>query len=370
MSIGTVKRVFSNLSRFLTWLHDRPTPPGRPPVLALSNLTGADLLDYQRLLVRTLPNAGSRDNVRAAIRYLWRYRATLTADRLLFDPHHLEGWGEPVRRRAHENRTDRLPEQVLGPLLAWSLRFVDDFAEDILAAAEFWRVRRRCEPSPRTRMPREEVRQKLREFFDEQIARRQPLPGYHGQVNINFLATLVGCSGRTLTRLKPDLDQAAAIVGIAADSLFPTPVTAHLDGRPWIEGVSIASPAPTGLGILARTLQTACYVVIAFLSGMRDSEVKHLRRGCVSTLHDLDGKPYRTTVTSMAFKGEHDPAGVEATWVSALRRPAPSRSCTACSPRTSPCCSRPCRPPQAADTPADTRTPRSRIPPRTPSSPR
>lgn len=125
------------------------------------------------------------------------------------------------------------------------------------------------------------------------------------------LADRMGC----LTRLKPDVDRAAALVGIADDSLFPTPVTARLDGQPWIEGVSIASPAPTGLGILARTLQTACYVVIAFLSGMRDSEVKHLRRGCVTTLRDLDGKPYRTTVTSMAFKGERDPAGVEATWV-------------------------------------------------------
>lgn len=32
--------------------------------------------------------------------------------------------------------TPRIPEQVLGPLSAWSLRFVDDFAPDILAAMD------------------------------------------------------------------------------------------------------------------------------------------------------------------------------------------------------------------------------------------
>src|SRR5664279_4448267 len=61
-------------------------------------------------------------------------------------------------------------------------------------------------------------------------------------------------------------------------------------------------------------LQAACYVVIAFLSGMRDGEVKHLRRGCLRVQRDADGRPYRWVVTSLAFKGERDPTGVQATW--------------------------------------------------------
>jgi hypothetical protein len=48
---------------------------------------------------------------------------------------------------------------------------------------------------------------------------------------------------------------------------------------------------------------------------MRDSELKHLRRGCLSVERDDAGNPNRWKVTSLAFKGENDPAGVEATWV-------------------------------------------------------
>ncbi|WP_331757958.1 hypothetical protein OG225_41740 (plasmid) [Nocardia sp. NBC_01377] len=59
----------------------------------------------------------------------------------------------------------------------------------------------------------------------------------------------------------------------------------------------------------------AAYVVIAFLSGMRDSEIKHLRRGCLQLQRDENGHTYRYKLASLAFKGETDPAGVQATWV-------------------------------------------------------
>ena len=61
-------------------------------------------------------------------------------------------------------------------------------------------------------------------------------------------------------------------------------------------------------------LQISCYTIISFLSGMRDSEVKHLRRGCIQTQRDSNGDPYRWRVRSRAFKGE-DVKGVEASWV-------------------------------------------------------
>ncbi|MFK0258662.1 hypothetical protein [Streptomyces sp. NPDC090445] len=48
---------------------------------------------------------------------------------------------------------------------------------------------------------------------------------------------------------------------------------------------------------------------------MRDSEIKHLRPGSTRTLLDGSGRPYRWTITSLAFKGEHDPSGTPATWI-------------------------------------------------------
>ncbi|MDQ3980052.1 MAG: hypothetical protein M3314_10940 [Actinomycetota bacterium] len=46
-------------------------------------------------------------------------------------------------------------------------------------------------------------------------------------------------------------------------------------GRPWREPLT-----PVDLVRERRMLQAACYVVCAYLSGMRDSEVQELRRGC------------------------------------------------------------------------------------------
>jgi hypothetical protein len=47
---------------------------------------------------------------------------------------------------------------------------------------------------------------------------------------------------------------------------------------------------------------------------MRDSEVKHIKRGCLEIKYDEDGRPYRWKLHSLAFKGEDDVAGVPATW--------------------------------------------------------
>ncbi|MDN5916468.1 MAG: hypothetical protein L0I76_15435 [Pseudonocardia sp.] len=311
-TVGTIKQIFGCLARFTRWLDRQPPPPGHA-ARHLADLTGSDLLEFQRVLISAKPNLIGRNNERSAIRMLWHYRDSLTSDRLPFDPQHLQGWSEPYHRPP-ENRTARIPEPVLGPVLAWSLRFVDDFAADILAADEFWRTHRQRRASP-PRRSAGELDLALRTLLDVHIAERRPLPGHQGDINITFLAGRLGCTRTALDRRRSQLDRAAAIAGIAAESVLPTPITAHLDGQPWIEGVNTNQASPTGLSSLARSLQAACYVVIAFLSGMRDCEVKHLRRGCLRTLRDLDGNAYRHVVTSMAFKGERDPGGVEATWV-------------------------------------------------------
>ena len=48
---------------------------------------------------------------------------------------------------------------------------------------------------------------------------------------------------------------------------------------------------------------------------MRDSEIKHLQRGCITHKRDDDERIYRHLITSTAFKGEGTPTGVTATWV-------------------------------------------------------
>ena len=56
----------------------------------------------------------------------------------------------------------------------------------------------------------------------------------------------------------------AAVVGIGELSFYRTR-DGLLDGRPWVEGIATDYDHHQGPATLARMLQAACYVVIAFL---------------------------------------------------------------------------------------------------------
>ena len=309
----TILSMFSCLRKFLAWLDDRPGAGANGP--ALVDLVGDDLSAYQRHLKTAVPHPPTRERHRAVVRLFWRYRTVLTADHLPFDPHHVDGWGEESKKhRSPENATDRIPEAVHGPLLAWAMRFLDDFAEDILAADRTWRHQR--DPARHaTLSTRHATAGKVTRHLDSYRARQRPLPGYQGQINYSHLADEIGCHRTAYTRRRAEIEELAAVVGLSPCSYFDIPITGTLDDEPWIDGIVADHTAANGLGRLARMLHVAAYTVIAFLSGMRDSEIKHLRRGCLRVQRDDQDRPYRWKIASLAFKGEDDPRGVEATWV-------------------------------------------------------
>ncbi|MCX5613427.1 hypothetical protein OHB39_38875 [Streptomyces sp. NBC_00047] len=154
--------------------------------------------------------------------------------------------------------------------------------------------------------------------------------------NVTHLARLVGCSPNLLTSKGTAglVKEAATELGVAADSYLDHHVRGLLDGRPWLAAISYYD-VPRFLSLL----RTACWVVIAYLSGMRDSEIKHLQRGCVSTRQDPDGRVYRHELTSLAFKGETDPRGGRRRGSSPLPLLARLPSSNASSPRHKPSCS-------------------------------
>ncbi|MDX3116017.1 hypothetical protein [Streptomyces scabiei] len=240
---------------------------------------------------------------------LWRWRQYLGDDALRFDPRHLNGWGESKQARRGENATDRLPEEIHGPLLGWALRFIDDFAPDILAADRKWQESR--SPRPTSKHHRN-LEAKLADLVTEYVEASRPLPGHRGRPNLSWFAQALDCHMSTISDYRAVLDQAVATVGVTDSSCLDSKVHSRLDDRPWVETITTHHTAANSL---TRHLQTACYIVIAFLSGMRDSEVKHMRRGCLQIQLDEDGNPYRWRVHSLAFKGEDDTAAVPATWV-------------------------------------------------------
>jgi hypothetical protein len=312
LALVTVRCEFVEIKRFLEWLHDQRGAP------KLTALTGADITAYAQHLRMVLRHSRSPSGARAAVRRIWRFRAVLPGDRLLFDPCQVEGWSELSHRRHRENRTDRLPEQVMGPLIAWATRFVDVFAPDLLAMTDEWA---RLRPDTAAPKPRGQCRQGVALMLDELLAAHvdagRPLPGWKGQVNSSFLANKLRVDRTMLVRTPSYLQkvaETAAVVGIDDETCFYTPVRGELDGSLWLDKISNEA-GDRSLPVLSRLLQTACYMLIAFYSGMRDGEVKHLRRGALRIERDPDGRAYRWKALSRAFKGERDRTGVDAVWV-------------------------------------------------------
>ncbi|MFE7277841.1 hypothetical protein [Streptomyces sp. NPDC057623] len=306
--IATIRGSFTEIKRFLKWL-DRRWPPQRNE---LSELLPRDLDDYRKHLLARFPhNQSQRERSRGPLRLFWRWRRHLGEDALGFDPLHLDGWGESRAARSTENDTARLPEEVLGPLLVWALRFVDDFAPDILQADRQWHEARADRPARST--AHTHVGARLEKLLGEYVAAERPLPGYKGQPSISHLANIIGCNRDNIDRHRHLIDDAAAVVGVTEGAFVEDP-QGRLDGKPWIESITTHHTTANSLSRLARHLQAACYIVIAFLSGMRDCEAKHVKRGCLEIKCDEEGRPYRWKVNSLAFKGEEDVAGVPATW--------------------------------------------------------
>ncbi len=308
-SIATTAALLVEVKRFFCWLEHHFADHGLPPS-ALTGLARADLRTYQEHLATAVsPERAARACI--AVRYLWRYRRVMD-DHLLFDPlREVAKWSMDPHFRPSENKTARIPEQVLGPLVTWSLRFVDDFAPDVLAAQRIWSKAR--DPK-RLKLARNAEPTALLELLDTHVRDQRPLPGREGRVNLKFLSDVTGVTRARVSARRDLIERVAATVGVSERSCFDIAIQGQLDGQPWIEAISSDYRHPDSLAVLARMLQIACYTIIAFLSGMRDSEIKHVRRECIQTQRDSTGEPYRWRIHSRVFKGE-DVQGVEASWV-------------------------------------------------------
>ncbi|WP_020388917.1 hypothetical protein [Kribbella catacumbae] len=314
--IRTIHSKLVGLQRFFTWLAVRPAADGVGTYPALCTLSADDLIHYEQHLHTLGLSAQGISNSRAAVGLLWRYRANLT-DPLQVDLRNVTQWGRKPSSPA-ENITDRIPEQVLAPLLVWSLRFVDEFSHDIIAAVDHNHTYlRQLDASLIGSVDRAGVTTRLESYLAGLTHNRTPVPGYQLRPNMRFISAQILCRPCTLRqdpRWRSMIDAAAADVGVTEYTWLTTDVAATVDGEKWVEGIALRHPTRS-LDRLLRLLQTACYVVIAYLSGMRDSESKHIRRRAVTVSRDAEGTAYRWHLSGVVFKGHADPAGTPTSWV-------------------------------------------------------
>ncbi len=285
----TIRSYFSAVKQFLTWLDQRG-------VMSLRSLGYADLDSYNDHLLtsgRSLSHLAQR---RHAVRLLWIYAGKLS-DALTFDPGALPGWAAAPSSRAGENSTPRIPEPVIAPLLTWALAWINELADDTLRAFEEWRLLHASTQLNRRRRnapPSRNTAGKLEQLLHRYRAERRPLPGGPDGTPVRaHLAREIGCTpGAFRTpRCQELLASAAAELGVADNAYLRTEITGRLGGQPWISQIPYAQAE-----YLARLLQAAAWVTIAYLSGIRDSEKR-------AELRSMQHSARRTPRESAGRKG-------------------------------------------------------------------
>ena len=136
-------------------------------------------------------------------------------------------------------------------------------------------------------------------------------PATRGEANIRLLSRLTGihpnCFRPTHRIHRPAL--IAQLTDVAKDGqklafggLHAASAT-NPEGTIWIEEIGLGEAE-----FLVSVLRGACYVLIAALTGMRDSEIQSLQKDC---LGQADGV---TSLRAIQFKGIDDPDGLQRTW--------------------------------------------------------
>lgn len=225
-----------------------------------------------------------------ALRSLYTYRALLSGGGLPEDPFDELPLPTVVGYQPGDTCTGSLvPRDVFWPLLRAAWAYLDRFADDILAARDEWAALLSRPPS--------------RPTAEEVLARWVPDPDALVCVHTGEGAEPVGSPNWRLLSLRlgfPDYrlgqGQGAAVRTIRAHAEtlvgkgrvvvggLAEPLTGvdRADGTngPWRNGLD-----PAALTVELAALRTAAYIFVAALSGMRDSEIQELRRGCIEQRH-------------------------------------------------------------------------------------
>jgi integrase len=314
---GLARTTLRHLRRFMAFVRGRL---GRFDAVLIDQ----DLIDAYRVALTGESSAAPREMTRhlKPIVDLHRLAPWLTCGGLGFLP-----WGGRTLTRVvgcgpkgEENRTPRIPEPVIGALIHWSLKYLDLFSADILAArAELTSLqRRRAERPPRRRTT--DVLERVGAWIDARRRSGRGIPVWEqpskiggkapvlaratdmcGEViNMQLVVLQTGLNMQTIqenagaSRL---IRKAVAELGIERGGM-DTPITIDPDtGRPWrgrFDQLSLVEEE--------KHLQTAAYVLCAYLTGMRDGEVQAMRPGCVARSLSADGMIERLAVQSTIYK--------------------------------------------------------------------
>ena len=211
-----------------------------------------------------------------------------------------------------ENTTPRIPEDVIAPLLTAAVFYVQTAAGDLLAArAELAGLH--AAAAGIGRLTSGQARARLESFVQARSQESRGIPAQHTagtaarQPNRALICLLAGIPSNASYH-REYLDAAARRIGFEDGGLNSPRSRWPGTGRPWRPGLDASS-----LGQELHHLRTACWIVIAYLSGMRDPEVRELTPACAFTEPGADGRT-RRKLRGRVFKGRKL-SGDQADWV-------------------------------------------------------
>ncbi|MEU2181567.1 hypothetical protein [Streptomyces thermolilacinus] len=290
------------------------------PQLSAVNRTHLDAV-----LMRWKPSPGNAVRNITLLKHLAAHGPFLSRDRLNVLP-----WNgrsayavAGVRRVKGENATPRIPEEVLAPLLRAAVFYVEKASGDILTAQREIAALEAARTGQN--LGHGQARKRVLAFIAERRAAGRGIPGLPRETahtvpeavtvegvpqspNHRLVSLLTGCG--KAAHLRPLLAEAGEDIGYEEGGL-DTPMSEWpATGRPWRPRLS-----PFTLANELSFLRTACWIVIAYLSGMRDVEVRELDRDCATTETGADGR-LRYKLRGRVYKGkDRKLSGDEAEWV-------------------------------------------------------
>jgi integrase len=238
-----------------------------------------------------------------------------------------------TRTRNGENSTQPVPDDILRPVLAAALYLVRTLAPGIRSLQQ--EARDYMTTGPRTREKYHDPGcADIQAVLRRRVAEGRPLDRISPvkardrvssgrlrqgdplvEVSLDSLAREAGrwdFQWSWLDRLRPVILTTIEAVGIEEPYGRNAPAVTRADGNgelPW------TLPVPVNqISILSRSLQTACIIVIAAVSGMRASEISELAAGCRLPVEEPVPGLARFRIASKVIKGQ-PLGGTDDEWV-------------------------------------------------------
>lgn len=294
---------YSHLLRnWMQWLGDRGFD-------AFCDVTHEHFEQYSAHVASLGLDRATQANRLFAVTRTWLYAPYLPQPDRLARP----SWeGGEARKRvlgeanwSAENRTPPIHPQTMSALLVWSMRFVNDFSDDIIAA----KVIKSIPGDPGPELSALPPYQRFLRYLDDCRQTSGTIPGHvpsRGDSGRCIASAYIGWKlglteryGRSmaLSHRVPDLEP-------SEEADLPLTIAGTIDGRPWAESINYYD-----VDHLCRLLATACFVVVAYLTGMRTEECRALEQGCCRTSSNPRSGQTRHFIVGRTFKAVLDAEG-------------------------------------------------------------